>query len=161
MAQVLQRKPFKDIALTSAGVQAFTEYVAWYHHNRQVYVLSPSALDVPSLRHTFLVLSKHDAISSMAHTMMVTASQTAQKNALTSGSLGTLAAMDAVVSSLASRATKNGATEEEVRSFRPLHAFTGSCYLHPSTWVVVAVPSHGLDYSRYPVPDLGTHFGRR
>lgn len=125
--QVMQRKPFKDLTLRSAGVQAFAEYIAWYHHNRQVYILAPSALDIPSLRHTFLLPSRDDAISSMAHTFSVNAALTAQRNALAAGTLCNLAVLEAVISPLASRNTKNGGAEEEVRSFRPLHAGIDSC----------------------------------
>lgn len=101
---------FKDVTLRSAGVSAFSEYISWYRNSRQVYILAPSALDMPSLRQAFLLPSKDDAISSMAYTFSVNAAQTAQRQALASGPLHT---MDVTVT-LSSRMAKNGGTEEEV-----------------------------------------------
>jgi hypothetical protein len=84
-----------------------------YHNSRQVYILSPSALDMPSLRLVFLLPSKHGAISSMARAMSLNAARSAQLQVLETGTLYT---PEAAVSPMPSRSTKNGAAEEEVRT---------------------------------------------
>lgn len=95
----------KDFALRSAGVSAAVEYITWYRNSKQVYILSPSTLDMPSLRHLFLLPSKDEAVSSMVHSVAANAAHNAQRQALENAGI-TLPG--------SSRLTKTGAAEEEV-----------------------------------------------